>query len=775
MIETRRGLALLVAVFALSSIASAQVNFRDDAGFNFYDNLNMESSANISMNGNRILGLPSAQSSGEPLTLGGGSGDFVERQGDSMEGDLDMKNNLILGDRATIDFNSGELTLNQDMPASGSPTTIQLNQDGNPNWALVSMQDGGLGIYDLQNNQFVQEFNENGPTEISNEKLRVTTGELALSGCNLSSSTNSLKLSSCNMNLANSDLTNVNFITGDGQAIQVANQLNTSSINTQGSNIELDGGYVSNDGSNEGLSIGDSGNVEITNGNLDMQGNVVSNIGGGNKKSLTFRQSGQIYVENSSGTIGPYKMEFEGDGVEIEDGMVFGQTPPSGNNLDLKGNDILNVGFLTSDSDRLDVGGGLKLNGDNVELEGGYISNDGQNEGVKIGSNGDVRMIAGRNYEDVEVAAEGRYGGSIFDVTASGSNQETDWNQVDALSVESANNDLTLFTSGIGNQRRSFIQAGHASGGFSDVFGELALNPFGGSMGIGTLSPDAKLDLEGGSFDLSGNDLLNVNFLTPQGSELSIGGNTEIQDNLTVQGDYDLQGNPSSDIETFRQNIHFREQERCKEYRLSPDRECGILRFDFARNDAGYIYGLESDPNEGTGTTGDDDGVFAITVGDNDGDDILIGGDPNMTSGTPGHIFIEGNGGIRMNGHDLTGAGTISGDTKNFVQEVNETHEVVYTSQESADARAVVEDSSSVEGSTLIEFPDHFSKVLSDSEPDVKVQLTPHKYISGSLGVPERNGTHMVVQGPVDEEIGFDYRVTGVRNGYEHKKVVRKR
>ena len=41
MIETSRGLALLVVVFALSGIASAQVNFRDDAGFNFYDNLNM--------------------------------------------------------------------------------------------------------------------------------------------------------------------------------------------------------------------------------------------------------------------------------------------------------------------------------------------------------------------------------------------------------------------------------------------------------------------------------------------------------------------------------------------------------------------------------------------------------------------------------------------------------------------------------------------------------------------------------------------------------------
>jgi hypothetical protein len=142
-----------------------------------------------------------------------------------------------------------------------------------------------------------------------------------------------------------------------------------------------------------------------------------------------------------------------------------------------------------------------------------------------------------------------------------------------------------------------------------------------------------------------------------------------------------------------------------------------------------------------------------------------------------GNVEIP-NGNLDMSGNDINDVGTLNADTKNFVQLVNETHEAVYTSQESVDARAVVEGTGRmVEGRGVVELPRHFVQVVSEERPGLTVQVTPHSAETQGLAVTEK-GREMVV---VEELAGgsntftFDFRVTGIREGYEDKRVVRHR
>lgn len=105
-----RAIFLLAVMVLFSTMVSAQVEFRDNNPFQFYNtitvnqgDLNVENGS-INMFQNRILGLPAPQSSGEPLTLGAVGSQVVDRSGDSMEGDLDMQNNTIVSDNSSLDL-----------------------------------------------------------------------------------------------------------------------------------------------------------------------------------------------------------------------------------------------------------------------------------------------------------------------------------------------------------------------------------------------------------------------------------------------------------------------------------------------------------------------------------------------------------------------------------------------------------------------------------------------------------------------------------------------
>ena len=117
---------------------------------------------------------------------------------------------------------------------------------------------------------------------------------------------------------------------------------------------------------------------------------------------------------------------------------------------------------------------------------------------------------------------------------------------------------------------------------------------------------------------------------------------------------------------------------------------------------------------------------------------------------------------------------TISADlncdgSKNWIHSLNETHESVYSAQESPQVRAVVEDTVTVtDGETLIELPDHFSETVGTDE-EMTVQVTPHEL--ATVAAAQRNTTHVTIA--ADRDVSVDYRVTGIRDGYEDKQVVR--
>jgi len=108
--------------------------------------------------------------------------------------------------------------------------------------------------------------------------------------------------------------------------------------------------------------------------------------------------------------------------------------------------------------------------------------------------------------------------------------------------------------------------------------------------------------------------------------------------------------------------------------------------------------------------------------------------------------------------------------SKNWVHDLGNGSEAVYSSQESPQVRAVYEGQTSVyNGATTVSLPSHFEKTVSDTEPMLRVQATPHEL--ATVAVTERSDSKLVIEALKD--VTVDYRVTGIREGYEDKQVVR--
>jgi len=112
----------------------------------------------------------------------------------------------------------------------------------------------------------------------------------------------------------------------------------------------------------------------------------------------------------------------------------------------------------------------------------------GTNGNVGIGTTSPVNKIQA-NYAPVAISS----------LTASSGTASTNWNRNAFLmgTGASLSNALAFGVSGTANDRKSWIQSGHP-GTAANSLGVMSLNPLGGDVGIGTTSPQSKLQVAGG-------------------------------------------------------------------------------------------------------------------------------------------------------------------------------------------------------------------------------------------------------------------------------------
>jgi len=108
--------------------------------------------------------------------------------------------------------------------------------------------------------------------------------------------------------------------------------------------------------------------------------------------------------------------------------------------------------------------------------------------------------------------------------------------------------------------------------------------------------------------------------------------------------------------------------------------------------------------------------------------------------------------------------------SKSWAHDLENGTEAIYTSQESPEVRAVYEGKASVDDQTRIDLPSHWTKTVSDTEPKLRATAT----VQGKLAyaaVIEKTDDYIVLDS--SEPASVNYRITGIREGYEDKQVVR--
>jgi len=139
------------------------------------------------------------------------------------------------------------------------------------------------------------------------------------------------------------------------------------------------------------------------------------------------------------------------------------------------------------------------------------------------------------------------------------------------------------------------------------------------------------------------------------------------------------------------------------------------------------------------------------------GGDVIFEAD-NFNSGTDSYCRVDLNGDMECSGN------------KNWIHSLNSTHDAVYSSQESPQVRAVYEGSAMINGEETVELPSHFSKTVSDERPSLRAQVTPQGTFTKAV-VMDKTDDNITIK--VGEETEVNYRITGIREGYEDKDVVR--
>lgn len=224
----------------------------------------------------------------------------------------------------------------------------------------------------------------------------------------------------------------------------------------------------------------------------------------------------------------------------------------------------------------------------------------------------------------------------------------------------------------------------------------------------------------------------------------------------------------------------------------------GIGVYGKADNSSGETYGVQGvaeSPNGtgvrgvnwSTGGSGTAQGVYGLVVDEGDGTTGVRGhaaASSGQTYGVKGEVDSpDGYGLYTPDDAQIDGQLTVDGDlnvkgTKHFVQAVETAagpKNVAYNAVEAGKAHTETNDVAEMEdGRAVVELPDHFGMVTSDSEP-LTIQVTPYAKEAVQPQVVDQSTDRIVVEdfGDGPDDYTFAYTVKGVREGFEDEPVVR--
>jgi len=766
-----RVIAAVTIALLLITTAAAEIEFRDDEDVQYH--------TGIDMNQNPLIGLPDPEADSEPVPFGFLSQQYVAREGDSMEGNLEMQGN-------TINMEDGEI---QDA------SQIQTTDISGLNFLVPD-----------EELQITEDVDIGGDIEVSGElELAGSYVNEQISTSHDSGETHYLLLAPTDETTARISGTFYGTRGGDGWGFDA----NPASNHPGVSQLQVS------------FALGDD--AESSGNLIGMHGSRSSGMG---FEFVTVEYEGDEYhaIEHQTGSNHGYWNDAYFAGfISDRDAFKFRYIPETNSNIDDISESSLDENQeITIDTDNLEIYGDFDVQGE---------ASFGEANPVEIsGESGSDNIVRARNFGETPSGVSQYLVGQTGD-------RSLRWRDnlvsvYDSLQVGDGygtnSPDYTLDIHGDARFRDNIDLDGNDIAGVNFLAPEDTLQ----------ITDDAEIT---GDLDMSSNDITGVDSIELNGDFSYLGNNglsvgdpdgsgrggerSSVAKRLPSQPEGDAGGvwilGPAGDehfdmigtISGYRttganglREIHIGYSSRSSgpdsRYRASLDAMQSTYRsgdwqlvfVTYEGEEYVALYHSQSscclETNSFfTGYISDqadsmDAGMFeSVEVDDPDDDsedDIIIEETVNYASY---RYFMQDVGigveqpssELEVDG-DIVASGDIEGASKNFVQTINDTHEAVYTSQESDDARAVVEDSASLEaGEKLIEFPNHFSKVISGDEPDFNVQLTPKSTETYGLSYTMINNTHVKVEELMSSEnsIEFDYRISAVREGHEDRTVVR--
>ncbi len=194
------------------------------------------------------------------------------------------------------------------------------------------------------------------------------------------------------LNLASHDVINGGVVTatsfiGDGSGLTGITGVDNLGDHTATQNLQLGNYTISNDGDSEGIMVTPTGNVGINISNpttpLGIFGNGATNYVGITQNNIL---AGSTMELTTPDALGDQATRIAITGGSNDSDIIFfsGASGSEGSRMMMDGSSgYIGIGTNTPDS-RLDLGGG------NISLNGGYLSNDGDNEGIFVAPDGNI-------------------------------------------------------------------------------------------------------------------------------------------------------------------------------------------------------------------------------------------------------------------------------------------------------------------------------------------------------------------------------------------------